>query len=300
VSAIRPALALIVAGGLLAGCSLRQMAVDRLGDALAEGGGVYATDDDPDLVREAVPFGLKTIEALLEQSPEHDGLLLAAARGFVGYAFLLQQEADLRDAADREAARSLRSRASRLYRRGRDYALRGLDGRHRDITDRLAKDADAALAEATAADVPLLYWAAAGSAGALAADKGDVELLAELPTAGAMMRRVLELDPRYEDGAADEFLIAYEGSRPGGSAVEARRHYERALALSGGKRASVHLALAEAVAVPAQDKAEFQRLLQAALAVDPEAVPDLRLVNTLAHRRALWLQARIAELFVVG
>jgi hypothetical protein len=62
---------------LLAGCSVRQVAVNWIGDALAGGGGVYASDDDPELIREALPFGLKTFESLLESAPEHRGLLQA-------------------------------------------------------------------------------------------------------------------------------------------------------------------------------------------------------------------------------
>ncbi len=51
---------------MLSGCSaMQRVAVNRLGDALAEGSSVYATDDDPDLVGAALPFGLKTIESLL-------------------------------------------------------------------------------------------------------------------------------------------------------------------------------------------------------------------------------------------
>jgi len=43
---------------------------------------MFASDDDPELVREAVPFSLKLIESLLEQSPQHRGLLYAASSGF--------------------------------------------------------------------------------------------------------------------------------------------------------------------------------------------------------------------------
>jgi hypothetical protein len=60
----------------------------------------------------------------------------------------------------------------------------------------------------------------------------------------------------------------------------------------------VHLALAEAVSVREQNLAEFQALLEAALAVDAEKVPALRLANTLAQRRAQWLKSRIPELFI--
>jgi hypothetical protein len=56
--------------GLLAlslpACSPKLVAVNILGDALAGGGGVYASDEDPELIREAIPFGLKSYEALLD------------------------------------------------------------------------------------------------------------------------------------------------------------------------------------------------------------------------------------------
>jgi hypothetical protein len=159
-------------------------------------------------------------------------------------------------------------------------------------------NATAAVAATAIDDAPYLYWAGVGWAGALDAARSNLDLVAELSTAAALVQRVLELDEAYDLGAAHEFMISYEGGRPSGSAEVTRHHYERALTLSKGLRASTHLALAETVAVREQDLNEFRSLLQAALAVDPEAERRLRLVNAIAHRRARWLEARIAELFV--
>ncbi len=290
----------LILTGLLAACSPKRMVVDMVGGAMAGSGGTYASDDDPDLVREALPFGLKTMEGLLEVSPENRDLLLATARGFTAYAYLLQAEADRIEEDDLGGARALRARAHRLYLRGRGYALRGLEVRHDGFQAALALDPEAALAEATDEDTAFLYWGGASWAGALSADKSDLELVAELPTAAALVARVLALDAAYDGGAAHEFFISYEGGRPGGDAELARAHYAQALALSGGTRASVHLALAETVAVQQQDLAEFERLLDAALAVDPDAAPELRLVNTLARRRAEWLRAHIPDLFLLA
>jgi predicted anti-sigma-YlaC factor YlaD len=96
-------------------------------------------------------------------------------------------------------------------------------------------------------------------------------------------------------------MISFEGSRSeamGGSPARAREHYRKALELSGGKRASVHLGLAEAVSIRAQDLGEFRKLVAAALAVDPDASPSDRLVNVLSRRRARWLLGRIPDLFL--
>src|SRR5690606_15238499 len=68
------------------GCSIQRVAVRSLGDMLASGDSTYASDDDPELIEAALPFGLKLIDGLLEQQPEHRGLLLAASRGYLLYA----------------------------------------------------------------------------------------------------------------------------------------------------------------------------------------------------------------------
>ena len=59
------------------GCSMKRFAVNRLGDALAGGGTTFASDDDPELIKSAVPFSLKLMESLLNESPNHRGLLQA-------------------------------------------------------------------------------------------------------------------------------------------------------------------------------------------------------------------------------
>ena len=65
------ALKLLVAFVCLLGLSSTScsLVINKVGAALASGNSVYATDDDPDLVWEAVPFGLKTIEGLLAAIP---------------------------------------------------------------------------------------------------------------------------------------------------------------------------------------------------------------------------------------
>ncbi|MCL4838145.1 MAG: TRAP transporter TatT component family protein, partial [Thermoanaerobaculia bacterium] len=62
--AARLAAALLLALAL-AGCSLQRLAARAAGGALAAGGASWGADDDPELVREALPFALKTIEGLL-------------------------------------------------------------------------------------------------------------------------------------------------------------------------------------------------------------------------------------------
>ena len=282
----------------LTACSINRLVVDKLGDALAEGGSVFTSEEDPDLVRQAIPFGLKTYERLLDVSPQHEGLLLSAATGFAAYAYLIQLQADSIDELSYVEARRQRARASRLFLRGRDYALRGLVVRHPGFTQKLRNSRAKALRDTDLRDVSLLYWAGVSWAGALTAAKDDPFLITEVAIAAALVERVLELDESYNSGAAHEFFITFEGSRMGGSVKRARSHYRRAVTLSEGKRASVHLALAEVVAVQQQNLIEFRQLLAQAMAVDADEVPSLRLEKTIAQDRAKWLEARIPALFV--
>jgi predicted anti-sigma-YlaC factor YlaD len=281
------------------GCSAKRVAVGAVADALGgAGGGSFASDDDPELIRDALPFGLKLQETLLESTPDHRGLLVATARGFASYAYLLQDDASRVEASDRDGARARSQRASRLYLRGRDYALRGLEVAHPGFRAALASDLSGALARTDSDDLPFLYWAAAGQAGALSADKSNAELIADLPRAGAFMDRVLALDESYDKGSAHEFFISYEASRPGGSAASAREHFARAEALAQGERASVYVSLAEAVSVQEQNLGEFNAMLDHALAVDVERTPQNRLVNVLSQRRAQWLREHAGDLFL--
>ena len=148
---------------LLAGCStVKRAAVGSLADALSSGGNSYATDEDPELIRQAIPFSLKLMESTLEQTPEHRGLLLACCSGFTqyGYAFVVQ-EADETEARDFGSAEQQRVRARKLFLRARRYGLRGLELSAPGIGAQLARDPVAAVGRLKREDVPLLYWTAA-------------------------------------------------------------------------------------------------------------------------------------------
>lgn len=285
---------------MLGGCSLKQTVVNYAGDAISGGGGVWSSDEDPQLIKEALPFALKTNESLLEVSPDHEGLLEATATGFLAYALLVKGEADRAEVYDRAAARRQYIRASKLFLRGHEYALSALEQRYQGFTAGLKTELDATLTRTTALDAPFLYLAGAGLAGALSADTGNLALVAKLSIAGAMVQRVLAVDETFNDGLAHEFMVSFEASRPSGSIEAARSHYDRALELSGGTRASIYLALAEAVSVGEQDVNEFRAMLKAARAVDIAEEPNNRLLNVIAQDRAKWLEGQIPELFLLA
>ena len=287
---------------LLSGCSLKRLAVNKLGNALAGSGSSFASDDDPDLVKAAAPFSLKLMESLLAENPSHKGLLLASASGFSEFAFaFVQQDADEVEDSDLAAAENLRSRARRLYIRARNHGLRGLEVAHPGFEKNLRADPKTTLQAARAKDVPLLYWTAVSWAAAISLSKDNPDMLADLPFPEALIDRALALNESFDAGAIHSFLITYEMSRPNASAnaeARSRQHFERALQLSRGLQAGPFVALAEAVSVQKQDLKEFESLLHRALAINPDIKPEFRLANLVMQRRAKWLLARTDQLFL--
>jgi predicted anti-sigma-YlaC factor YlaD len=285
----------------LPGCSVKKMAINTVGNALAESGSSFASDDDPELIAAAIPFGLKTIEGLLVQVPRNRGLLFAACSGFTQYSYaFVQQEADYVEAQDLPKATAMRARAKKLYLRALDYGLRAFDVEFPGFSTQIRKDPDAALARTTKKHVPLLYYTGAAWAAAFAVDVTDSQLSVNQTAMEKIMRRALALDEAWEKGSLHDFFISWESGHAGagGSVEKAREHYAKAKELAAGQRVSPLVSYAESVLVTEQKKKEFEQLLNEALAFDPaKAAPEQKLANVLAQRRAKWLLSRIEELF---
>jgi len=282
------------------GC-VKKLALHAMADQLASGtGGAFTRDDDLAFVGEALPFTLKLMESVHESTPEHPGLTLALCSGFTQYAvvYVLWPAERVRQ-EDLDAYEGGLERGRRMLARARGYCFEGLEQEHPGFGVALEADPDAALAPITAESVPLLYWASAASLARISISKEDPEAIGGLPAAAAMAHRALVLDDTWAEGSVHELLIQLEPSLPlPGGAKRSRDHYARALELSGGRRASVHVALAESVSLPAQDHAEFDALLAKALAVEVAADPDGQLANLYAQERAQFLLARADDLFL--
>lgn len=259
------------------------------------------SDDDPELVRDAAPAGLKAMESVLEAQPHHKGLLVSLASGFTQYAYAFVQAdaetAELQGKFAQSAAKA--ERARKLFLRARGYALRALEEFAPGITPQLfaMRDLDKATGRLPKEAVSAMYWAAASWALAISNARQDMEMVAELPAPGALASRALALDETYDEGAIHAFFIPYEASRPTPSAAEAKVHFDRAVALSNGQRLSDFVAWAEGPLVAAQDQAGFVTTLKKVLAADPRQPAARRLANVLAQRRAKQLLQNAADLF---
>ena len=277
------------------------------------GAAVFTGEEDLELIEDAMPFALKLYEIILEQEPYHPGLLLTAGMGFIGYAnVFVQAPVEMLPYEEYEKEKRLRMRAKRLYIRGRDYVLRGLEVRHPGSTEILRRNygepaakaaISALLREMTEQDVPFLYYAAAGWFGAVGMDTFDMNLTLDVPKVVAMVDRAYELDPDYGKGLIHEFYISYYANIPEGmvekSEENARHHFKQALKLSGGNNPAPYVALATTLSIRNQDAMEFVELLQTALTIKPEDDPDNAMMIVLNRRRAEWYLSHMEDYFLL-
>jgi len=298
---LRPRFVILAALLIAQTACVRRIVVNAAADALS-GQSSFATDDDPELVRDALPFGLKTMEALLASAPGDRRLLLAVSSGFAQYAYgFLAFDADRLEEKDPAAAMAIRARARRLLDRAIGYARRGMDAAYPGFTADFDKDRRVAVARLKIEDVPQLYWLGAAMGARLTLSRDDMKIVGSMPDIEALMQRALELDEGWEEGTIHEFFVSWDGGRSeamGGSLERAKKHLNRVQELSHGRKLSPLVTWAESVAVGRQDRAEFDELLGKVLAADVNEEPRLRLVNTLAQQRARWLQSRADDLFL--
>lgn len=280
-------------------CSLRTKAVNTLADVLGEAESVYLSDEDPELIAAALPFNLKTLETLLQSSPDHRGLLLTATKSFLFYTYgFVEPEADLVEEDDFVRAEEIRGRAARLYMRAYRYGLRGLEVAHSGFAELLPVQPMKAVKQLEVDDVPLAVWTAAALGSRISASTDDAEATADIALVGALLERSLELDEDFEQGTIHEFLVSYEAQTVTGSVERAKMHYDRALSLSQGRRCGIWLTWAENFSVSEQNREEFLELIERVVSFEIDSAPENRLLNVLAQRRARWLKGRIDELFL--
>lgn len=290
---------------LLASCSVNRLAVQWTADALTglNRSTVFTGEDDPELVAESLPLLLKTNEVLLEQLPDHAGLNLQTGSLTVMYASaFVQGPAELLPVEAGTQKREALARAERLYRRAERVLATALERRFPGLWAALEADrAGPLLARAQVSDVPLLYWESAAVMSAFALAPLDIGLSVKVKAVHQLMARAYSLDPDWNLGGLDEFYISFYGALPaslGGSRDRADRHFEAAVRKQKGAGVGPYVAYATALSVPLQDFRQFRLLIEAALAVDLEANPELRLVNTLGQRKARWLLENQDNLFL--
>jgi hypothetical protein len=287
---MRNAFLLAAAAAALSACSaVDHVALRSTADVLALGRAASLDEPDYVLARDSMPAQLKLIETLIAGEPDNLALRRLAAEGFGGAAFLFLEDTDP-------------ARAKGFYLRGRDHALAalGLKSAFRNLASKKPDDFSTTLKRARRDDVPDLFWAGFGWAGYVNLSKDDASALADLPKVAALMSRVSELDPGYHFDGADLFFGVYYASRPrmlGGDPGKAKAAFERAHKVTKGDYLMAHVLNARWYAVAMQDRDLYQQLLKKVLESPSGRLPEARLTDEAAKRKAAVLLEKIDDYF---
>ncbi|CAB1071806.1 hypothetical protein D1AOALGA4SA_1350 [Olavius algarvensis Delta 1 endosymbiont] len=229
------------------------------------------------LIREGMPSYLMLIDGMVEAVPDNKHLLINAAQAYASFASAFIQD------EDKQYARV-------LYARAKAYGLRAL--MQIDIEDPILRPFEsfkADLEKLSKEDVPTIFWAASSWGSWISLSQGSIEALAELPRVELLMQKVLELDEGFYYGGAHIFMGILNGSKPkmaGGNPDLARKHFLQALELGRGEFLMTYLYYADYYAKKTFDKELYVATLETALKTPADIIPDLTLLNTVAHTKA--------------
>lgn len=229
------------------------------------------------LIREGMPSYLMLIDGMVEAVPDNKRLLINAAQAYASFASAFIQDED-------------REYAGVLYARAKAYGLRALQ--QIGMLDPVSKPFDAFEADMdhlSKKDVPYIFWAASCWANWISLSQGSIEALAELPRVELLMKKVLELDEGFYYGGAHIFMGILNGSKPkmaGGNLDLARKHFLTAIELGRGEFLMTYIYYADYYAKKAFDKDIYVTTLETVLKTPADIMPDLTLLNTVAHTKA--------------
>ena len=243
---------------------------------------------DTRVIREGMPSYLLLIDGMVEAWPDNDLLLINAARLYATFAGAFIENQD-------------KEYALILYGRARHYALRSLEQRGlKSPAARPYEEFEAGVNDLEKQDVPYMFWAAACWGNWIRLNLESLDAMAELPRVEVLMKRVLALDEAYHYGGPHLFMGLWYGSRPqmvGGDLKLARQHFLKAIELGQGKFLMAYILYAEFYAKKVFDKALYVSILNNALETPADIIPELTLLNTVAHESATQLMQEADEYF---
>lgn len=267
------------------------VAVNATADIVDYGLGSVFEESDLDLAEKAIPGNLVLLEALYrakEKDDEHLAFLLT--QGYTGYTLGFVEDVDP-------------ERAKVLYARAREYGIRALKRKNEAFARAIDDDAAAfkqSMETFSNEDVPLIFWTANAWGNLVNVSIADPAVLVDLPKVNAMMSFVLRHDEGYFYGGAHLYFATILATVPknlGGKPDSAKIHFDKCFAFGQNKFLLPHVYMAKSYCVQVQNRELFRQLLAAVEETSIDALPEQRLVNAIAKRKAKKLSERIDDLF---
>lgn len=272
-----------------AGC-VKKMMLDSQIRATRLGSGAADTIGDFEVARGAASAGVLQFEGMHRLAPDNEDALFMLTRAWTGWGYAFAQDdyevALLRE--DEPAAEYHKERAKLAFDRAIFYGLellgreaKGFEDARRtadSIKEWLAKNFE------TREHAETLYWVGSAWMARVNLLKDEPEYVADLFVGVSLLERSRDIDPELAAWGATSTLAAYHARTSMAELDESKRLLDLALEKTQRKSLSILLNYAK-YACSKGDQPLYEKVVTEILdAKDPD--PDLRLLNTIAKRRA--------------
>ncbi|MEM1435083.1 MAG: TRAP transporter TatT component family protein [Pseudomonadota bacterium] len=250
------AVALAISVLLLSGCaSLLSSVTSGIAGDLTDS---ILNSQDVETVRQGAPAYLILIDGLVGEDSTNATLLSQAAQLNSAYAGAF--------VTDPERQKLLASKSLRLAERA---ACKGLKNAC-ELRSRDFADYELWLSRLRVRDVPLAFSLAGSWAGWLQAHADELGAIAELSRLKALVSRLVELEPGYENSSPHLYLGVLESLYPpavGGRPELAREHFEAVLDATAGRHLMAKVLYASQYGRSTFDRELHDRLLREVLII---------------------------------
>ena len=253
--------------------------------------------DQPELVSIYFEKKIKKLEKSDMTSLDQQRALM---RTKVEYGFgIIMEHADRLIDVDYSSALDKYKKANIIFKDARDSGISILNDRYSNFNDWIRGVVEL---QFTNNDIIDLYWLAAAYGGAISSSRGDPFELIHLPKVGRILRKCIELDPEWNNGAVYSAMMSFTSTRTDISEDLLRDsvdfYFNKAILYSDSLDAGPFLAYAESIHKTYQERKEFEDKLNYVIDMKTKSRSRYELPNLIAKNRAEWLLSKTDDYFL--
>ena len=224
----------------------------------------------------------------------------ALMRTKVEYGFgIIIEHADRLIDVDYSLALDKYKKANIIFKDARDSGISILNDRYSNFNEWIRRGVEL---QFTNNDIIDLYWLAAAYGGAISSSRGDPFELIHLPKVGRILRKCIELDPEWNNGAVYSAMMSFTSTRTDISEDLLRDsvdfYFNKAILYSDSLDAGPFLAYAESIHKTYQERKEFEDKLNYVINMKTKSRSRYELPNLIAKNRAEWLLSKTDDYFL--
>lgn len=303
---LRSALALLALTLLASACDISAIVVKGAAKTTARGSIALEGHWDYELATATMPNSIIQLEGMLVIVPDEPRIVTTLLRAYVGYTYGvvedLAEDAEFR--GDVSVGEYHRERAKYLYQRAKDLGVYLLQLEADGMEEAVAGGVGAfeewlRKSFKKKEHAEMLLWAGYAWGNWINGSKDNMAAVADLPYVKALVQRSLELDDTIFYGAGYLMLAMIATNEMGADLDAARALWDKAIAGNGRRALLPLLNMGRHYAVKRGDRDLFVSLMVEVLEA-PDLLPEGRLSNMIAKRRAARYLAQVDEFFIPG